>query len=85
MIIAKKKYYPFAFENTQNLVIFSMKVIVVERELLVSVNLSKSSSENLPTGNFLGPPRGKFLSLIVEKLKYLLGNFSDRGKSSYVK
>ena len=60
MIIAKKKYYPFAFENTQNLVIFSMKVIVVERELLVSVNLSKSSSENLPTGNFLGSPRGKF-------------------------
>ena len=60
MIIAKKKYYPFAFENTQNLVIFSMKVIVFERELLVSVNLSKSSSENLPTGNFLGPPRGKF-------------------------
>ena len=54
MIIAKKKYYPFAFENTQNLVIFSMKVIVVERELLVSVNLSKSNSENLPAGNFLG-------------------------------
>ena len=70
MIIAKKKYYPFAFENTQNLVIFSMKVIVVERELLVSVNLSKSSSENLPRGNFLGPPRGKFLSLIVQ---YIFG------------
>ena len=47
-----------------------MKVIVVERELLVSVNLSKSSSENLPTGNFLGPPRGKFLSLIVQ---YIFG------------
>ena len=63
MIIAKKKYYPFAFENTQNLVIFSMKVIVVERELLVSVNLSKSNSENLPAGNFLGHHE---VSLIVQ-------------------
>ena len=54
MTIVKKNYYPFAFENTQNLVIFSMKVIFVERELLVPVNLSKSSTENLPTGNFLG-------------------------------
>ena len=66
----EKEVLSFAFENTQNLVIFSMKVIVVERELLVSVNLSKSSSENLPTGNFLGPPRGKFLSLIVQ---YIFG------------
>ena len=46
MIIAKK-YYPLAFENAQNLVIFSMKVIFIEKELLVPVNLSKSSTENL--------------------------------------
>ena len=32
MTIVKKNYYPFAFENTQDLVIFSMKVIFVERE-----------------------------------------------------
>ena len=42
MIIAKKKYHPFAFENTQNAVIFSVKVIFLERELLVPVDLSKS-------------------------------------------
>ena len=54
MIIAKKKYHPFAFENTQNVVIFSVKVIFIEREPLVPVNLSKSSIENLQTGNFLG-------------------------------
>ena len=54
MIIAKKKYYPFVFENTQNVVIFSVKVIFVEREPLVPVDLSKSSIENLQTGNFLG-------------------------------
>ena len=42
-----KNYYPFAFESTQNLVIFSMKVIFVERELLVPVNLSKLSTKNL--------------------------------------
>ena len=41
MTIVKKNYYPFAFENTQNLVIFSMKVIFVERELLVPVDLSR--------------------------------------------
>ena len=61
MMIAKKKYYPFAFENTQNVIIFSVKVIFVERELLVPVDLSKSSVENLQTGNFWGPP-----SLIVQ-------------------
>ena len=33
MTIVKKNYYPFAFENTQDLVIFSMKVIFVERVL----------------------------------------------------
>ena len=66
MMIAKKKYYPFAFENTQNVIIFSVKVIFVERELLVPVDLSKSSVENLQTGNFWGPPRGKILSLIVQ-------------------
>ena len=70
MTIVKKNYYPFTFENTQNLVIFSMKVIFVERELLVPVNLSKSSTENLPTGNFLGHHEELFLSLIVQ---YIFG------------
>ena len=75
MIIAKKKYHPFAFENTQNVVIFSVKVIFVEREPLVPVDLSKSSIENLQTGNIWGPPRGKFLSLIV---RYIFGgNFTQ--------
>ena len=32
MIIAKKKYHPFAFGNTQNVVIFSVKVIFRERK-----------------------------------------------------
>ena len=52
MTIVKKNYYPFAFENTQTLVIFSMKVIFVERELLVPVNLSKLCTKNLSTGFF---------------------------------
>ena len=52
------------------MVIFSVKVIFVEREPLVPVDLSKSSIENLQTGNFWGPPRGKFLSLIVQ---YIFG------------
>ena len=60
MIIAKKKYYSFAFENTRNVIIFSVKVIFVERELLVPVDLLKSSIKNLQTGNFWGPPRGSF-------------------------
>ena len=68
MTIVKKNYYPFAFKNTHNLVIFSMKVIFVERELLVPVNLS--STENLPTGNFLGHHEEIFLSLIVQ---YIFG------------
>ena len=68
MTIVKKNYYPFAFKNTHNLVIFSMKVIFVERELLVPVNLS--STENLLTGNFLGHHEEIFLSLIVQ---YIFG------------
>ena len=68
MTIVKKNYYPFAFKNTHNLVICSMKVIFVERELLVPVNLS--STENLPTGNFLGHHEEIFLSLIVQ---YIFG------------
>ena len=70
MTIVKKNYYPFALKNTQHLVIFSMKVIFVERELLVPVNLSKSSIENLPTGNFLGHQEEMFLFLIVQ---YIFG------------
>ena len=58
MIIAKKKYHPFAFENTQNMVIFSVKVIFLERErereLFVPVDLSKSSIENLLRETFGG-------------------------------
>ena len=72
MIIAKKKYHPFAFGNTQNVVIFSVKVIFVERVLLVPVDLLKSSIKKLQTGNFWGPPRGKFLSLIVQ---YIFGGY----------
>ena len=61
MIIAKTKYHPFAFENTQNVVIFSVKVIFVEREPLVPVDLSKSSIENLQTGNFWGHHEESFV------------------------
>ena len=75
MIIAKKKYHSFAFENTQNVVIFSVKVIFVEREPLVPVDLSKSSIENLQTGNFWGHHEENVLSLIVQ---YILGgNFAQ--------
>ena len=75
MIIAKKNYHPFAFENTQNVVTFSVKVIFVERELLVPVDLSKSSIENLQTGNFWGHYEENVLSLIVQ---YILGgNFAQ--------
>ena len=42
MILAKKRYHPFVFEYTQNVVIFSVKVIFVEREPFVPVDLSKS-------------------------------------------
>ena len=41
MIIAQKNCHPIVFENTQNVVILSVKVIFVERELLVPVDLSK--------------------------------------------
>ena len=54
MILAQKNYHPIVFENTQNVVILSVKVIFVERELLVPVDLSKQSIENLQTGNFWG-------------------------------
>ena len=75
MIIAKKKYYSFAFENTQNVVIFSVKVIFVEREPLVPVDLSKSRIENLQTGNFWGPPRGSFCpSLLNTNSEEILRN-----------
>ena len=62
MIIPKKRYHPFAFENTQNVLIFSVKVIFLERErererereLFVPVDLSKSSIENLLRETFGG-------------------------------
>ena len=54
MILAKKNYHPFVFEKTQNVVIFNVKIIFVERELLVPVDLPKSSIENLQTGNVWG-------------------------------
>ena len=53
MIIAKK-YYSFAFENTRNVIIFSVKVIFVKRELLVPVDLLKSSIKNLQKVTFGG-------------------------------
>ena len=75
MIIAKKKYYSFAFENIQNVVIFSVKVIFVERELSVPVDLMKSSIKNLQTGNFWGPPRGSFCpSLLNTNSEEILHN-----------
>ena len=75
MIIAKNKYHLFAFGNNQNVVIFSVKVIFVEREPLVPVDLSKSSIENLQTGNFWGHHEENVLSLIVQ---YILGgNFAQ--------
>ena len=45
-ICAVKRIFPFALENIVNLVIYSRKVISVrERELLVPVDLSRSSIE----------------------------------------
>ena len=41
--LCSEKYFSFALENIVNLVIFSMKVIFGKRELLVPVDLSKSS------------------------------------------
>ena len=65
MIIPKKKYHPFAFENTQNVLIFSVKVIFLERErereLFVPVDLSKSSIENLLRETFGGHQRKIFV------------------------
>ena len=43
--LCSENYFPFALENIVNLVIFSMKVIFGKRELLVPVDLSKSSIE----------------------------------------
>ena len=50
MIFAKWKYFPFEFEDTQNLVIFNEKVIFGEGELLAPVDLSKSSIEKFANG-----------------------------------
>ena len=50
MIFAKEKYCPFAFEDAQNLVLFNVKVIFGERELLVSIELSKSTFEYFANG-----------------------------------
>ena len=75
MILAKKRYHPFVFEYTQNVVIFSVKVIFVERELSVPVDLLKSSIKNLQTGNFWGPPRGSFCpSLLNTNSEEILRN-----------
>ena len=61
MIIAKKKYHPFAFENTQNVVIFSVKVIFVEREPLVQVDLSKPvKAVSLETYPFIRPVKAEY-------------------------
>ena len=78
MIIAKKKYHPFVFENTQNVVIFSVKVLFVEREPLVPVDLSKSSIENLQTGNFWATTRKVFVphcSLQIRRKFYAILEF----------
>ena len=50
MIFAKQKYFPFKFEDTQNLVIFNVKVIFGERELLAPIDLLKSSIEKFANG-----------------------------------
>ena len=49
-ICAVKKYLSFALENIVNLVTFSTKVIFGKRELLVPVDLSKSSIEKFANG-----------------------------------
>ena len=75
MIIAKKKYYSFAFENTQNVIIFSVKVIFVERELSVLVDLLKSSIENLLRETFGGHYKENFCpSLFNTYSEEILGN-----------
>ena len=48
MIFAKQKYFPFKFEDTQNLVIFNVKVIF--GELLTPIDLLKSSIEKFANG-----------------------------------
>ena len=82
MILAKKKYHPFVFENTQNVVIFSVKVIFVEREPLVPVDLSKSSIENLQTGNFLGATTRKVFvphcSIHIRRKFYAILEFTEK-------
>ena len=48
MIFAKQKCFPFKFEDTQNLVIFNVKVIF--GELLAPIDLLKSSIEKFAKG-----------------------------------
>ena len=48
MIFAKQRYFPFKFEDTQNLVIFNVKVIF--GELLAPIDLLKSSIEKFANG-----------------------------------
>ena len=48
MIFAKQKYFPFKFEDTQNLVIFNVKVIF--GELSAPIDLLKSSIEKFANG-----------------------------------
>ena len=47
-------YFPFEFEDTQNLVIFNVKVVFGERELL--------AEKKWQTDNILRPPRRKYLT-----------------------
>ena len=48
MIIAKKNYHPFAFENTQNVVIFSvtMKMVLSQSDFLYLASSSMFSINN---------------------------------------
>ena len=48
MILAKQKDFPFKFEDTQNLVIFNVKVIFCE--LSAPIDLLKSSIEKFANG-----------------------------------
>ena len=58
----EEKVSSFAFENTQNMVIFSVKVIFLEREreLFVPVDLSKLNIENLLRETFGGHQEENF-------------------------
>ena len=60
-ICVEKNFILFALEIILNFVIFCVKVIFGKRELLVPVDLSKSSFEKFAKGNFLRPPKGKYL------------------------